>query len=472
MISQNRITVRSKQDIIEFVNRSPHRKMGLLIVFVALGGIFIDAYDFTSISIGNAEITKLFHLSAFELGSVTGIMALGALVGALVVGRFAERFGRNKIFMIDLLLLIVAALGTSLSSSYVMLLVFRFFMGLGVGADLPVALSFIAEFSNLRTKGKYTNFWQGYWYIATVSAGVIDLLLYLAGVDINLWRYAVGFGAVVAAVVLVLRYIYMNESPMWAANNLPLADAAKILQRTYNVEAVVEAEAEGPSEAVTRYPYAILLSKQYRARSILGMTISATQSLQYYAIGFYLPTISAIIFGKALINSISGTILFNVFGILGGFAGAYLTARIHMRKLAIWGFVVVIASLLFAGIYSGHALLWLSALPIATFIFGHSAGPGAQGKTMAANSYPTSLRPMGTGAAEAASRVGNIIGIFFFPIILAASGLSTTLIILIACPLIGLVTTTMIKWDPTGQDYEQDMPESNPPGPGVAVSLD
>lgn len=321
---------------------------------------------------------------------------------------------------------------------------------------MPVALSFIAEFSNLKSKGKYTNFWQALWYVATVSTGLVDLVFYELGVGVSLWRYAVGFGGVIAIIVLILRFIYVNESPMWAANNLSIQEAARIVEKTYHIQTVVDVIKEEKPK-VWKPKYSTILSKQYRARTLIGTVISATQAMQYYAIGFYIPTISALIFGKAMINSISGTILFNLFGILGGFVGAYLTSRYGMRKLAIWGFVLVIASLLFAGLKTNNSVLWLSALPIAVFIFGHSAGPGAQGKTIAANSYPTDLRPLGTGAAEAASRVGNIIGIFFFPIILSALGLSATLLILIVCPVIGLVTSLLIRWDPTGKDLEQEL---------------
>lgn len=458
-MGDTRLLIRSRDDIINFVNDAPNRKGGLLIIFVALGGIFIDAYDFTSISIGNAQIQKVFHLSAFGMASVTAIMALGALIGALFGGYIAEKFGRNKVFLFDLLLLIVATFGASLSTLFPVLLGFRFLMGAGVGIDMPVALSFIAEFSNLKSKGKYTNFWQAFWYVATVSTGLVDLVLYELGVGASLWRYAVGFGGVVSIIVLILRFIYVNESPMWAANNLAIEEAARIVEKTYHIQTVVESStAEQPK--AWKPKYSAILSKRYRARTIMGTVISATQSMQYYSIGFYIPAISALIFGKSMINSISGTILFNLFGILGGFVGAYLTARYGMRKLTIWGFVLVIASLLFAGLKTGNSVLWLSALPIAVFIFGHSAGPGAQGKTIAANSYPTDLRPLGTGAAEAASRIGNIIGIFFFPIILSALGLSATLLILIICPAIGLVTSLLIRWDPTGKNLEQELSET------------
>src|SRR5205085_1387179 len=72
------ITVRSKRDIIDFVNSYENPNRGRIMVYIALGGIFIDAYDFTSLGIGVDSLREQLSLSAFELGSVTAIMALGA----------------------------------------------------------------------------------------------------------------------------------------------------------------------------------------------------------------------------------------------------------------------------------------------------------------------------------------------------------------------------------------------------------
>ena len=54
-------------------------------------------------------------------------------------------------------------------------------------------------------------------YIAATSTGLFVLPLYFIGVGDNLWRWAVGLGAVPALIILVLRLIYIDESPIWAA---------------------------------------------------------------------------------------------------------------------------------------------------------------------------------------------------------------------------------------------------------------
>jgi MFS transporter, putative metabolite transport protein len=451
-----KLVIHSKDDVINYVNNNPVKKGGLLVILVALGGIFVDAYDIVSIGIGAGQLKQEFNLSPQGLGFLTAILALGALLGGVIGGYYTDRFGRKKMFTIDLVLLVFAALGAALAPNYTWLVIFRFLMGVGIGLDMPVALSFIAEYSNNRKKGSNVNLWQPMWYVATVATGLVVLPIYLLGVDEHLWRWAVGFGAVFALVVLILRMVYMSESPLWAAKNLPLDEAAKILEKTYKIKVVIENSTERSKEIEKNIPYTAILTKKYKMRTILAAIISGTQAIQYFAVGFYIPTISLILFGEGMINSITGTIVFNIFGILGGFTGVYFTEKLGMRKIAIIGYVGVAASLLVIGIANNETSFIWSSVPLAAFIFAHSFGPGAQGKTMATLSYPTELRGLGTGFAEGASRVGSMIGFFLFPVSLAYFGLAKTFLFFAIVPIIGLISTWIIKWDPTGMDIENE----------------
>jgi MFS family permease len=291
------LTVRSKRDIINFVNSHSNPNRGRIMVYIALGGIFIDAYDFTSLGIGVDTLTRQLSLTPFQVGSVTAIMALGALIGAFGGGYVTDRLGRFKTFIIDLICLVIAAIGSALAWDLWSLLFFRFLLGVGVGMDFPVALSFIAEFTNSQTKGKYVNLWQAMWYIAAASTGLFALPLYFIGVGDNLWRWAVGLGAVWALIILILRLIYIDESPMWAAHRQGLREAANILEKNYDVRVTVAPAEEETSETRSRVSLGSIFQRGLRARTTLTSIIASTQSMEYFAVGFYLPSITALLFG-------------------------------------------------------------------------------------------------------------------------------------------------------------------------------
>jgi MFS family permease len=201
----------------------------------------------------------------------------------------------------------------------------------------------------------------------------------------------------------------------------------------------------------------VIFQGKYRMRTLLASIITFTQSMEYFAVGFYIPTISTIIFGKGVIYAIVGTIVFNLFGALGGFLGSSLSTKWGVRKLAITGYIIAGLGLLLMGT-TGNQYIALSTILLAGFIFGHAFGPGSQGMTMATLSYPTELRGLGTGWGQGITRVGSILGFFLFPVVLAQAGLYTTLLLLAIVPILGLLATLLIKWDPSGKDVELDRP--------------
>jgi MFS family permease len=453
--SSQELVLRSARDVTEFVNTQPTSQGAWLVVLVALGGVFVDAYDFTSLGIGVPQLRTQFGLSPFAVGSVTAAMAFGAFLGALFGGYYTDKVGRFKMFLLDLIFLVVAAIGAALSTNLMVLLCFRFLMGVGVGLDFPVALSFIAEFVNSRKKGGNINLWQGTWFIAACSTGLIVLPFYYLGVGENLWRIAVGFGAVPAFIVLLLRYRYMNESPMWAAHYLGLPAAAEILQKTYGVRTrVVESDQQKRVPKAAKFKE--IFSEKYWQRTLLVSIICMTQSMEYFAVGFNLPSISTRLFGSDFLYAILGAVFFNIFGIIGGLAGAYATAALGVRRLAAIGYSIVIISLLTIWFGGQQIPIYGVAMLICLFIFGHSFGPGAQGMTMAALSYPTRIRGTGSGWGQSMVRVGSILGFYFFPLVVAAVGLSSMMLYLAAVPLLGLIGVLSVRWEPVGRAIDEE----------------
>jgi len=450
-------------DVLDFINRADRRRRQSagFIAALALGGIFTDAYDFTSLGIGAVQLRQQFHLSPVTLGTLTAIMALGALFGGLFGGYLTDRLGRFRMFFVNMLLFVVATLVAAFAPGFGVLLTARFFMGVGVGLDFPVAMAFIAEYNSVERKGGLINMWQAIWYIAGTICFLFGLAMYGLGAGADLWRWAVGFGAVPAFIILVLRFFLMDESPLWEAARGNLAAAARILERTYHVRTAVDPAAQARfverrthSESWTLYRQ--IFSRRYRLRTFQASLVSAMQSCEYYAVGFYLPSIALVLFGSGFAVALAGSLVFNLFGIAGGTLQAVLTNRVRIRRLAMIGCGITIVALLILGLFGHTFPPLLGAAFIALFIFGHSFGIGSQGLTLAALSFPTSMRGAASGFAQAITRVGSIVGFFFFPLLIAAVGLYSTLLTLTVVPVIALVAILAIKWDPTRRDVDHE----------------
>ncbi|WP_427018360.1 MFS transporter [Pseudarthrobacter sp. P1] len=385
------------------------QKGAFAVVVLALGGIFMDAYDFSSLAFGITQIKTQFGLDPFTTGLVNASIFVGAVIGALGGGYLVDRFGRYRLFMADMVFFVVAALGCALSPNEWWLIFFRVIMGIGVGLDLPVAMAFLAEFSRLRGKGnrnQRVNSWSPAWYGATGVGYVIVLILFLslpAAQYDHLWRFVVGFGAVPALVVLVVRRSYLAESPQWLANQGDLTGAVDILRSKHNIDAVLAEKSEldlARPPKTSAKSFGVLFSPRYRMRTIAAICVSVFSTFGYNAVAYGTPLIISTMFKQGPLVTILSSLVINFgFGVGGGLLGVALVSRTGARNLAIIGFAVQTASLLvlaLLGLPQG-VLVVFAVLMLATFIFFQAMGPGAQLMAYSTLSYPTSLRGVGIG---------------------------------------------------------------------------
>ena len=152
--SDQPVVIRSASDITQLVNRGAAKLSDARVVIaIALGGVFLDAYDLGALAFGMKDITRQFGLSPSGAGFVASAITFGAIVGALLGGYLTDKIGRYRVFMADMFFFVIAALACAFAPNEWVLGGSRFVMGLGVGIDLPVAMAFLAEFSKLQGRG-------------------------------------------------------------------------------------------------------------------------------------------------------------------------------------------------------------------------------------------------------------------------------------------------------------------------------
>lgn len=136
-------------------------------------------------------------------------------------------------------LFVISAIAAGLAPNVWVLIGARFLMGIGVGIDLPVAMSYLAEFSRFAGKGNKAArlaAWCPMWYAASTVCFLIIFGLYFLLPQEHLdwlWRASLLFGAVPALLIIAVRSRFMNESPLWAANQGDLTSAVRILRDSW-----------------------------------------------------------------------------------------------------------------------------------------------------------------------------------------------------------------------------------------------
>jgi len=450
--------VSSTSDLVNIIN-SENAKMKnfYLIMGIALGGIILDGYIFATLGIGVDGIAKTFGLKAISTATISAIMGVGALIGAIIGGYFADKIGRNKMFLINMILFIVGSFGAAFSINVYMFYLFRAMMGAGVGLDFPVALSFIVEHSKLSSKGKNVSIWQSVNGIGFIIAYFLMILVitYLSPGN-NLWRYAAGIGGVIAIAVLILRYIFMRESPIWLATQGYLKDAVRILKENYGIDAELDESAVEKTSKIKPFSaIKLLFSKKYRTRTILLTIISPVQAIEYYAVVIFLPIITASLFVTGEIMSFEYSAIFQFFGVLGPLFAMAIVQRLGMKKLGIVSAILIIIVLLILG-GTANLPVSLSFTLIALFIFVHTLGIGPLPMSESSISYPARIRGTGSGWSQMMVRVGTILGLFLFPYAHVFFGLKNTFLFLLFVPIVVLISFLIFSWEPIGKDIDNE----------------
>lgn len=455
--------VRSVNDVARLINtQSDKKSYARWIVFLALGGVFLDAYDLTTLSYGIDDVVKTFSLTPTLTGLVTSSIMIGTIVGNLAGGWLTDKYGRYSVFMADMLFFVVSALAAGLAPNVWVLIGARFLMGIGVGMDLPVAMAYLAEFSKFSGKGNKAArlaAWCPMWYAASSVCFFIIFALYflLPAQHIDwLWRASLLFGAVPALLIIAVRSKFMNESPLWAANQGDLRGAVRILRESYGIQAH-EDKSPAIEPVAPAVSFRVLFQKPYRERTIVAAVMNACIAFEYTAIAFFLPSILAQFLGAGVFETIAASLGLNaLFAFTGGLLGMRLAWKFPSRHVAIAGFAlqfIALISLALIGHPEATYGVVFAILLLGVWLFAEGFGPGAQLMIYPALAYPTSIRATGVGFSRSISGAGSALALFILPILQAAYGTNLFWIVSLAA-LIPIIFLLVVRFEPTRHDID------------------
>ncbi|MEV0265667.1 MFS transporter [Streptomyces sp. NPDC050617] len=430
--------------------------------FLVFGGLFLDAYSNAALSAGLAPMTEQMSLSSTQVSVLTATAPALAIIFNPVGGWLATRMGRVPPLLMAKVFALLGALLAGFAGDFTMVWIGRVLVGVAYGIDFAVAMALLAEYTPASIRGRL-NLWQAVWYIATTSNLALALVFYNFDVGADIWRWSVGSAGVVAAVLLVLQILFLSESPSWLATKGRLEDAVRSLHKIFGISAVAgtpaegeKAEGEKAAPAIGMRQIGILFRGRYLPRTVLSSVISLAQAMQYFAVGWYLPLISLTIFGESFEKATIGSMVFNAFGIVAGIASAYFARRLGLRLSSAAGFAGVLVALVAMGLTFGKVPTAVAFILPVLFILCHAAGPGANGKSIAALSYRSEVRTLGTGVTGMVGSFGSVVGLYLFPQIKDALGLADTFLVIAVVPLAGLITCLVVKWDPTKATVSPD----------------
>ena len=230
-------------------------------------------------------------LSASQIGWAASAYIAGAVLGALIFGRLADHLGRKKMFMATLAVYLFATVLTAFSFNFLSFAFCRFLTGFGIGGEYAAINSAIDELIPARVRGAVDLGVNGtFWVGAALGAALSIYLLDPAHVNPEYgWRLAFGLGAILGFAILLVRR-HVPESPRWLIRHGRIDEAHRVvdaIEKEIGVSAPVSSSLA--MRAIPSVPWkdiVVLLLNRYRSRTILGLSLMASQALFYNAIFF------------------------------------------------------------------------------------------------------------------------------------------------------------------------------------------
>ncbi|HSZ40352.1 MAG TPA: MFS transporter [Trebonia sp.] len=397
-------------------------------------GFFTDAYDLFVIGIVSILLKGQWHLGAGELALLNAVMLGAAFLGALAFGRLADVIGRTRVYWMSAAMMVLAAVGSALSPSLAVLIVFRFLLGFGVGGDYPVSAVLMSEYAHHSNRGRMIGLVFSAQAIGLIVGPLTALALLGGGAGSDLtWRLLLGLGAIPAAAAVWLRRT-MPEPPRYAAR-----PAAGSRQR---------GKAPGARELLASRRLLLTLAGTAGCWFLLdyayyGNTISAPQIISFISPHASQTQTIAIQLAIFAVAAVPGYVL----------AIARMD-RIGHRRLQLAGFIVMGACFAVIGLVPGMTTAvvpFLLAYGISYFFA--EFGPNVTTFVLPGELFPTRLRATGHGISAGVGKLGAFIGVFLFPVLQHSLGLRGTLLLTAGISVLGALLTLVLP-EPAGRTLE------------------
>jgi PHS family inorganic phosphate transporter-like MFS transporter len=428
----------SSQEALKQLDESPTSSFQLKTVITAGMGFFTDAYDLFVIGVVSSILKDTWHITSLQTSLLSSVALLAAVLGAFVFGRIADIKGRKFVYGYELLVLAAGAIASALAPNIILLLIFRFVLGVGIGGDYPVSSTLMSEYANRKDRGKLITLVFSTQALGLIIGPLLTFILLKSGVSKDLtWRLILGFGALPALATFWLRR-RIAESPRFA---LAQGDT-KGVERAVNMaegkknddarEQGDESDSLRPEQAIPQQENGqkrMSWQELFTTRHWLIWFIGAAGAWFFLDIAYYGITVSTPIVIKLFNTNVTTsttmlyTLLIFVVAALPGYILCALTVdRIGRKPIQLVGFAMMALSfgaLFVFPTWTKMAAPFLICFGLAYFFT--EFGPNVTTFLYPAEIFPVEVRTTAHGFAAGLGKFGAFIGAFLFPLMLNSS---------------------------------------------------
>lgn len=403
----------------------------VIVVLVGIGSFF-DLYEVFLGGVLAPILAEEFELGSAGKAAVVASGFLGMFVGANVLSVLADRLGRRRVFLLNLLAYSLFSLLSAFSPNIEVFLVLRFLAGIGLGSELVLVDTYLAEFLPAAVRGRYIAWAYTVGFlgvpVAALLGGKLVAAQQIAGIEG--WRWLLVAGALGAVFVLWMRRV-LPESPRWlesrGRHDEAEAVVRRIAARAGRPEAadtiLVREAGTAPSGAApprarsTREVLRIAFTGVYRTRTIMLFVFQILQTVAYYGFGTLAPLV-LVAKGFEITESLGYAALSFAGYPIGSLISVPLVERFERKYLII---ASALAIGVFGIVFAAATTPWLIVL--AGFLLTSASNVFSNSfHIYQAEIFPTAIRSTASGVAYSLSRGTSVVLPFVAVPLLASAG--------------------------------------------------
>lgn len=342
-----------------------------LLLLIGTAWLF-DALDVALLSFIMPVIKQSWHLSASQMGAVSAVTSLGMMIGALGCGYLADKIGRKPILIATLLLFSFGNLLLTVTPNVGWFLAVRFITGIGLGGELPVAATIIADHFTGTKRARMLVLVDSFWAFGWILASVLSFVI----MPKFGWRITVLITALMGLYALLMRRHLPEKTKTEVTSKLSFGPALREVW-----------------------------SAKYRRATFCLSTLWFIIMFAYYGMFLWLPSV-LVMRGFSVVHSFGYTVLMSLAQLPGYYLAAWLIGKMP-RKVVLT--IYLLGTMLSAwafGTATTETMILISGAWLSFFTL------GAWGIMIAftPGQFEVSVRGMGMGFAQSVGRIGATIG--------------------------------------------------------------
>lgn len=414
----------------------------VLVVAICIAINVLDGFDALASAFTAPSVAREWGLSPASLGLLLSTSLAGMAIGSVVIAPLADRIGRRAIVLGCLVLVSAAMLASAAARDVAQLSVLRLLTGLGVGGIIPGINTLVAEYASTRRRDLALSMTTvGYAAGAILGGAVSGFLVGHYG-----WRAVFLAGGVLSALAVPFAMVWLPESLDFLVSRQPRRAFERLNATLCRLgRPMLHALPARIDGGKPRPSVRALFQGELRRSTVLTCACYLLVMLTNYFLLSWTPKL-LVDMGMSVQAGISGAVLMNLAGVVGGIALGWLTGRYGLRRMSAVYLGLCFASVAVFGFMSASPTGLLAVTALIGFLI---TGAVACLNALAPRMFAPDLRASGTGLALGFGRLGGTAGPYLAGLLIAAGWPRPLYAITLAAP---LLAAAMIFWLALGEE--------------------